>query len=325
MARVVFYEIFEEEEAELKELLPKNIEAQFIREPVNGQTKILPPGTIISTRTQSIFSDQWMQNLKGVLTRSVGYDHLKSLVKKEIPCGYLPEYCAPYVAEHALMMILVLLKKLKKQLSHFETFNRCGLTVGECRGRNLLVVGVGRIGSEMVKIGKGLGMHVRGVDIVQRVSSLDYVSLKEGVSWADIVVCALSLTEQTRGMVNYEALKDLKKGAIFVNISRGEISPLKDLSELLEEGILGGIGLDVYDEENKVAMMLQGGLKPETENEQLVLELKGRENAIFTPHNAFNTFDGVKQKSLRSCEALCHFIQTGTFPNPVTMDEEDQK
>jgi Phosphoglycerate dehydrogenase and related dehydrogenases len=73
-----------------------------------------------------------------------------------------------------------LLRKLPQQIEQFKSFNRDGLTGGECERKTLLVVGVGNVGYEVVRIGKGLDMEVLGVDVVKKHSSVSYVSIEEG-------------------------------------------------------------------------------------------------------------------------------------------------
>jgi phosphoglycerate dehydrogenase-like enzyme len=79
-----------------------------------------------------------------------------------------------------MLLMMALLRKLPRQIEQFSHFERNGLTGAECLNKNLLVVGVGRIGSEIVRIGQGLGMNVTGVDIVRRfVKQADFYRLTD--------------------------------------------------------------------------------------------------------------------------------------------------
>jgi D-lactate dehydrogenase len=112
-------------------------------------------------------------------------------------------------------------------------------------------------------------------------------------------------------------MKAAKTGAIFVNIARGELSPSTDLKRLLDEGILSGVGLDVFDHEIDLAGALrsaQPACYPET---KAVLELARRDNVILTPHNAFNTAEAVERKALHSVRQIERFIARGSFLWPV--------
>lgn len=324
MGDVVFYEVFGEEESALRQFLPPDIRAQFIPETIQQQKKPRPAADFISIRTQSRIPVSWAPKLKGILTRSQGYDHLVSFrrdCERDVPCGYLGSYCARAVAEHAVWAAMALLRKTKKQIRDFSAFSRDGLTGFECRGRRALIVGVGEIGAQIADITRGLRMDVRGVDIAHKHSDLEYVALNEGLRWAEIVFCACSLTQESAGMLNYAALKQAKPGMIFVNVSRGEISPAEDLEALLAEGVLGGLSLDVYDEESVLADYLRAGSGSITPKIQAVLNLKDRDDVLFTPHNAFNTRESLEAKSRLSAQAVVCFLTKGVFPCPVPADE----
>ncbi|MFH1858380.1 MAG: NAD(P)-dependent oxidoreductase [Candidatus Omnitrophota bacterium] len=318
------YEVFAEEEAALKRYLPKEIQAGFSAKTVQLETLPQPPARLISIRTQSLIPSGWYGGLSGILTRSSGYDHLSPVWKGsqgKIACGYLPSYCAHAVAEHALLVLLALSRKLKKQSAQFTAFSRDGITGAECLGRKLLVVGVGRIGKEMAALARGIGMEVKGVDLVTKVPDLEYVSLEEGIRDSDAMVCALPLTRLTRGLLDYSRLKTARAGLLFVNISRGEISPIRDLKRLLEEEILGGIGLDVYEEENILGDSLRTKKGSLTESGKMILSLQGDDRVIFTPHNAFNTRQALERKARQSCESVVAFLKNGSFPDPIPEEE----
>lgn len=320
MPDVVFYEVFEEEKEAIKRFLPKDVKAQFIAQTAQRQNKSFPPAKVISIRTQSRIPLSWAPHLKGILTRSQGYDHLVSYCREAgipIPCGYLGDYCSRAVAEQAVLAMMALLRQLKKQIHAFEAFSRDYLTGAECRGRHALIVGVGRIGSQIVDIVQGLRMEVKGVDIVPQLRGIEYVSLKEGLRWADVVFCACCLTEQTRGMLHYRVLRRAKKGSIFINIARGEISPTEDLARLFCEGILGGLSLDVYEQESAVADYFKGHRRSANAVIKKILKLKDRDGVLFTPHNAFNTQEALEAKARLSAQAVQYFLQKETFPLAV--------
>jgi D-lactate dehydrogenase len=180
---VYFYEAFEEEAKSLKSFIGSQFTYEMTDKTIQEIGHTAPPARLISIRTQSIVPNEWAGKLDGVLSRSTGYDHLKKYldaIRTSLPCGYLEEYATRAVAEHAILLAMSLTRRLPQQIIHFKNFNRDGLTGGECPGKNLLVVGVGRIGSEIVKIGSVLGMNVRGVDIVQRHKDVRYTAKEEG-------------------------------------------------------------------------------------------------------------------------------------------------
>ena len=316
MCDVVLYETFEEEQKILQNLMPAHIAAQYTWKTIQESGDQVSPAKLISIRTQSQIPFEWAENLDGVLSRSQGFDHLlrfRKSVTKNIPCGYLSSYCSRAVAEHAIMFMLTLFRKTKQQIAKFDTFHRDGLTGRECSAKNVVVVGVGNIGSEIVDMAKGLRMNVKGVDIDPKVDGLEYVSLEAGIPWADVIFCALPLDVSTQGMLGYSCLKKVRKEAIFINISRGEISPIQDIKKLLDNGILGGVGLDVFEDETLLAHSLRSNDISANKNVETILALKDRPNVLFTPHNAFNSQEALYEKARQSVKAVEVFLKTKHF------------
>lgn len=320
MFDIYFYEAFAEEAETIKKYLPKKIKAGFTWKTVQETGHTTPPTRLISVRTQSQIPPAWAAKLSGLLSRSTGYDHVlryRQVAGVEVPAGYLPLYCNRSVAEQAMLLWMSLLRKLPSQLKQFGNFQRDGLTGFEAEHKTLLVVGVGNIGSEVVKIGQGLGMKVLGVDLVEKHDFVHYTTIEKGLPQADIIVCAMNLTEQNVSYFDYQRLKQAKKGVVFVNIARGEMSPAQDLLRLLDEHYLGGVGLDVYNRESLLAVALRSGQKSNDPEVAATLELANRSNVILTPHNAFNTAEAVQRKAEQSVRQTEHFLQTGSFLWPV--------
>ena len=313
---VYFYEAFEEEAKSLKTFLGNQLSYEMTDKTIQEIGHTAPPARLISIRTQSIIPTEWADKLDGVLSRSTGYDHLKKyldIIRKPLPCGYLEEYATRAVAEHAILLIMALIRRLPQQMIQFRNFNRDGLTGGECAGRNLLVVGVGRIGSEIVKIGSSLGMNVRGVDIVQRHKEVQYIGKEEGIAWADVIICSMNLTNENRGYFSYNLLKQAKPGVLFVNIARGEHTPIADMLRLVQERHVGGLGLDVFEDEPNVAVVLRSKHMNTFPAAQLIKELLQHPNVLCTPHNAFNTVEAVQRKSRFSVDEVMYFLENKDF------------
>ncbi|HXK46518.1 MAG TPA: NAD(P)-dependent oxidoreductase [Deltaproteobacteria bacterium] len=313
---VFFYEAFDEETDALRRHLPHGIVADFTPDTIQESRHRTPPAGIISIRTQSYIPPQWAGDVKAILSRSTGYDHVlsyRTATGMDTPAGYLPLYCNRAVAEQALLLWLGLLRRLPAQTAHLCRFDRDGLTGSECMGKTILVVGVGNIGSEVCRIGSALGMEVFGADIVRRHPSIRYSTIETILPCADVIVCAMNLTARNRGYFSYDLLRKAKPGAVFVNIARGELADTAGLLRLLNEGHLGGVGLDVYENEGMLGAALRSGTGPLDPSMQAVLELTRHDRAILTPHNAFNTAESVERKALQSVQQLENFVRSGEF------------
>lgn len=171
----------------------------------------------------------------------------------------------PQIAEHTLGLMLSLSRKLYMFRDHQRSgqwegvgavddyVNRVGLI--ELDGRTLLISGLGGIGTEVARLAHAFGMRV----VATRNSSrdgpdfVDYVGLSNELlvlaGRADIVVSAVPLTDETRGMYNAAFFRAMKPGAWFINVGRGESVVTDDLVDALRAGGIGGAALDVTDPE----------------------------------------------------------------------------
>ena len=281
-----------------------------------------PPAPVVSLRTQSILPPAWAPQLRGILSRSTGYDHLnayRAAAGAACPAlGYLPLYCARAVAEQAMLLWTALLRRLPRQLAEFDRFRRDHLTGRENPGKKMALFGVGNIGYEIWKIAGALGLEVRGVDPVRRHADVAYVSPEEALADADIVVCAMNLTDRNRGYFTRDVLALAKRKPILVNIARGEFTPAVALEAALEEGILSGVALDVYNEESTLAPALRTGNRAAlTADNRALLRLRERPDVLLTPHNSFNTLEAVERKSEQSIRAFLQLQKSGQFLWPL--------
>jgi D-lactate dehydrogenase len=320
MADVVFYEAFEEEADELRDLLPGDVAAEYTDATIQEAAHATPPARLISIRTQSQIPLAWATQLDAILTRSTGYDQVAAYAaatKSSLALGYLPLYCHRAVAEQAMLMWFALLRRLPRQIEQFRTFHRDGITGRECAGRTLVVVGVGEIGHEVCHLGKALGMRVLGVDVDERHTDVDYTDIATALPQADVLVSAMSLNRDNVGYFDAAKWRRIKRGAVFVNVSRGELSPSRALVAAIDDGQLSGVGLDVFDHEAKLAVSLRAGTSTHDLEVAATLELAARDDCILTPHNAFNTLEAVHRKSDHSVQQILAYRETGRFLWPV--------
>jgi D-lactate dehydrogenase len=318
-----FYEAFAEEaERLLHYAAAAGLRVGHTAQTIQETGHSAPPAPIIGLRTQSTLPVAWAPQLRGILSRSTGYDHLLAYRQATggacPPLGYLPLYCVRAVAEQAMLLWTALLRRLPRQLAQFDSFQRDNLSGRENPGKVMALFGVGNIGHEIWKIATALGLVVRGVDPVRRHAEVAYVSPEAALAEADIIVCSMNLTSRNRGYFTRAVLAQAKRKPILVNIARGEFTPALVLEAALKEGLLSGAALDVYNEESTLAPALRTGHRANlTADNQALLRLRGRPDVLLTPHNSFNTLEAVERKSEQSIRALLHHQQTGQFLWPV--------
>lgn len=313
----MFYEAFAEEADSLRRHLPAGCQAGFTPATVQATGARHPPARLISIRTQSAIPPAWWPHLDGILARTTGYDHLHAYARSasRIKLACLPEYCSRAVAEQAALLWMALLRKLPAQWAQWSTFNRDGLTGGECQGRTLVVVGVGRIGHEVARIGLGLGMTVFGVDPEHRHADIDYLDWAAAAARADVVAACMDLNPSSHQFFRQANLAVLKPGCLLVNVARGELVDTRDVAQALNQGQLAGLAMDVFSDETTVADALRG-LGPPTGEVARLEALVRHPRVLFTPHNAFNTEEAVELKSRFSAEQVQHFLARGVFRWP---------
>ncbi len=188
-----------------------------------------------------------------VLGRSgVGVDRVdvEAARARGIPVVVTPGANARAVAEGALTLALALLKRLPElgAAVHARDWDaRDRLELRDAAGATAGVVGYGRIGREFADLARAIGMHVLAHDPLVDEASTPLDALFEN---ADVVSLHVPLTAETRGLVGPELLARAKPALVLVNTARGAlVTSLDDLFAALESGRLGGVGLDVFEEE----------------------------------------------------------------------------
>jgi len=161
---------------------------------------------------------------------------------------------APAVAELTIGLILDLLRKISMQ--HCRLKNRVWVKeMGVLlKGKTLGIIGLGAIAREVVALSRGFGLKYLAYDINKdyefaRKYNIEFCDLDSLLKLSDIVSIHLSLSGQTRGLINYERLKIMKEGAFLVNTSRGEIVEEAGLLKALEENRICAAALDVFEQE----------------------------------------------------------------------------
>lgn len=200
---------------------------------------------------------RWLQNYGVGVDLCAGDEEIR---QKDFLVTNNRHYSAPPIAEHVIAMMMM----LTRNLANFHTAQLRGKWdrgVGsqapmiEVKGKNMLVAGLGAIGTEVARRAAALGMHVtatrnssrEGPDFVSYVGLSDELNKLAG--GADVIVNALPLTDKTTGIFNREFFGGLKKGSYFISVGRGGSTVTADLIAALKNGTLAGAGLDVTDPE----------------------------------------------------------------------------
>jgi len=202
---------------------------------------ILPSNAPIGAEAIAAATD-----LRLIQQPAVGVDvvDLEAARVRGVPVCNAPGANADSVAQAALLLILALARRLPEARRSFAEA-RLGVPLGrELTGKVLGVVGLGRSGSRLARAGEALGMEVVSVR-----STSSRAELEALLARADFVSLHCPLTPATRGLLGRAEFSLMKPGACVVNCARGAILEREGLESALEEGHLGGAGLDVFWEE----------------------------------------------------------------------------
>ena len=277
----------------------------------------------------------YFPNLKFISTRSTGYDHIDitEAMKKGIAVSSVPSYGENTVAEFAMGLILTLSRKIflsYDRIRETGSFSLEGLQGFDLKGKTIGVVGTGKIGRHIVKIAKGFDMNIVANDAYpdEKFASetdLKYVSFEELLGVSDIITFHVPELPSTTHMINMGNINLIKKGAIIINTARGAVIETAALVKALNEGIVGGAGLDVLEEEvptkDERNFLISG--RSEEHNLKTMLEnhlLIDMDNAIITPHNAFNTKEAL-ERILDTTVLNITSFEAGSPQNEVKADK----
>lgn len=261
-----------------------------------------------------------LPHLKLIATRSTGFDHIdvRECHRRGITVCNVPLYAENTVAEHTFALILALSRNLHRAVVKRLTgdYSIEGLRGFDLKGKVLGVVGTGRIGLHVIRIGRGFGMRILAYDthpdnLISEVLGFTYVSLDDLLQQSLIVTLHVPYNEHTHHFMNSSRLRQMKKGAYLINTARGAIVDTEALIEALD-GHLAGAGLDVLEGEEFI--------KEETavlseSNKQEILAVLGKNdillrkpNVLYTPHIAFNSQEAVERILETTVQNIDSFI-----------------
>ena len=310
---VVFFETASWERRYLtRALKPLRLSGRFLAEPLTEKSLASARGAaVVSVFIYSPLSRAIVRRLRGVsliATRSTGFDHidLKACRARNIQVSNVPAYGENTVAEHTFALILSLSRNVHK--AYVRTvkgdFSLSGLQGFDLKGKTIGVVGAGRIGMHVIKMAKGFGMDVLAYDtrkdpFLSEVLDFRYVPLPELLRKSDIVSLHLPDNPTTHHLMSRERFRLMKRGALLINTARGGLVDTDALVWALDEGIVGGSGLDVLEGEELVKEERQL-LERDFSKERLITALKNhillhRENVVITPHIAFDSREALQR------------------------------
>ena len=271
-----------------------------------------------------------LTNLKVIATMSTGFDHidLEACEQRNIKVCNVPAYGDNTVAEYAFGLVIALSRKFKPTFNRVERgiFNRSGLMGSDLKGKIIGLIGTGRIGSCMAKLGSAFGMEIVACDPKQdkkleKEYGVNYTEIENLLQISDVISLHVPYNQTTHHLINSKTIKLLKPTALLVNTSRGKVVDTIAIVHALREGRIGGVALDTFEGEEVwiEEEFLRRDDLPAIPLQQAMESffILRSERAILTPHNAFNTKEALDRILITSTENLKSYF-TGNPKNVVT-------
>ena len=228
---------------------------------------------------------------------------------------------SPYsVAEHAVALLLAINRKIHRayQRTRDSNFALDGLMGFDLHGKTVAVIGTGKIGRVFARIMLGFGCEVIGYDIHRSAEfeamGARYATADEIGAQSDIISLHCPLTPETHHLVNAATLARLKPGALLINTSRGGLVDTDAAVEALKSGQLGGLGLDVYEQETDLFFR---DLSSSVITDDVLQRLVSFPNVIVTGHQAFFTREAITTISETTLRSVTEYAGGRPLSNEI--------
>ena len=231
--------------------------------------------------------------------RCAGFDRVdtRAATAYQMTAARVPAYSPYAVAEMAVALLMAVNRKIAKASTRVKMANftlDAGLMGVDVYGKNVGVMGTGKIGQILINIMSGFGAKILAYDVYEsedvKKAGATYVSKEEIYHECDFIFLMMPLLESTYHIIDEKAIQQMKRGTLLINTSRGGLIDTKAVLKGLQAGMLGGVGMDVYEHEQ--AYFFQDWSARHIPDPDLVA-LLGMTNVVLTAHQAFFTKEAV--------------------------------
>lgn len=254
-----------------------------------------------------------------IALRCAGFNNIDLATAKHLgmPVIRVAAYSPHAVAEHTVTLLMTLNRRIHKAYNRVRehNFSLAGLVGFDLHGKTVGIIGTGRIGQITAQIFRGFDTKVVAYDPIPSVDwaaahNVAYVDFADLLNQSDVVSLHLPLSPQTRFLLNTDTLSKMKRGAILLNTSRGKLIDTKALMEALKSGQLGGVALDVYEEEEGLFFEdLSGEVLQDDELSRLLTF----PNVLVTAHQAFLTHEALGEIARVTTTNLLRYLEKKAF------------
>lgn len=329
MVKILFYDTKEYDRKLFDRYNKKyGFEIKYLESKLNNETAPLAAGyDAVCIFVNDVADKETLEILKQcgvklVVLRCAGFNNVDI---QNLPEGLkvvrVPRYSPYAVAEHAVALLLSVDRKIYKSYQRTKKYNFTlnGLLGFDIHGKTVGVIGTGKIGKVFIQIMKGFGTEVLAYDVYKDEQAakdlgFKYVELDELYEKSDIISLHCPLTKENENMINKEAMAKMKDGVYIINTSRGKLINSNDLIKSLSTGKIGGIGLDVFDDEGDFFLNDMSNSYYRSPELSILLSMP---NVVITSHQAFFTKEALDKIGEVSMENIKSFFETGECENFV--------
>ncbi len=256
------------------------------------------------------------QKIKVIALRCAGFNNVDLTAAKELKFSVVrvPAYSPHAVAEHAVGLLLTLNRKIHRAYNRVREHNFAlnGLVGFDIAGKTVGIVGTGKIGKIAAQIFRGFDANVLAYDPFPDNTwaekfGVKYKPLAEILRESDIISLHVPLLPETKHLLNADTFAQMKRGVYIINTSRGKLIQTKSLTDALKSGQVGGVALDVYEEEEGIFFEDHS---EEVLQDEVLSRLLTFPNVLITSHQAFLTEEALREIARVTTENLLNF-ETG--------------
>lgn len=258
-----------------------------------------------------------------VALRAAGFNgiDIDAAVKLGIKVVRVPAYSPEAVAEHNFALLLTLIRKTHRAFNRVreQNFSLDGLEGFTLHGKTYGALGAGRIGQCALRIAKGFGCRLLAYDPYENAAAakdigFEYAPLEQVLAESDVISLHLPLNEQSHHLIDALALAKMKRGVVIANTSRGGLIDAPALIEALKSGQVGGVGLDVYEQEEGVFFH---DLSDRPLQDDILARLMSFPNVLITSHQGFLTREALHAIAVTTLESARAFEHGEALVNEV--------
>jgi D-lactate dehydrogenase len=250
-----------------------------------------------------------------IALRCAGYNNvdLTAATKHGITVVRVPAYSPYAVAEHTIALMLALNRKLHRAYNRVREGNFAldGLVGFDMHEKTVGVIGTGQIGTVVAQILTGFGCPILAFDPLPNATcqscGVRYVELDELFAQSDLITLHCPLTPENKYLINAAAIAKMKDGVMLINTSRGALLDTVAIIAALKSGKIGYLGLDVYEEEERIFFEDRSGL---ILSDDIFARLLTFPNVVLTGHQAFFTREALLNIAATTIDNITRF-ETG--------------